>query len=94
MATYTFDQIGVMARCVWRSRAAMLNALLGPVVGTIGGADWTGHSVSGGKRPPRKAASGDKNHRVFRQSDAPTPEAKDQGLLRALSGAGIGMRRG
>jgi hypothetical protein len=94
MATYTFDQIGVMARCVWRSRAAMLNALLGPVVGSIGGAEWTGHSVSGGKRSPRKASSSDRNHRVFNQSEMKTPEAKDAGLLRALSGAGIGIRSG
>jgi len=94
MGNYSFNQIGVMARCILRSRAAMLNALLGPVVGTIGGAEWSGHSVSGGKPQARKRQSTGKNHRVFNMSDQKTPEDKDKGLLRALSGAGIGIKSG
>jgi hypothetical protein len=85
---YTFDQVGLMARCVLRSRAAMLNAILGPVVGATSGADWKGHSVSGGKAKRSKAPSG-ANQRSFAMGERSSAEAKENGLLNALSRAGL-----
>jgi hypothetical protein len=81
-----------MARCVLRSRAAMLNAVVGPVLGATTGAEWKGHSVSGSGKAARKKTSTGQNHRVWQSSDAPTPEAKDKGLMNALSRAGFAIR--
>jgi hypothetical protein len=78
-----------MARCILRSRAGMLNAILGPVVGATSGAEWKGHTVDGGKAPKARRASTGRNHRVFAMGDRSSAEAKENGLLNALSRAGL-----
>jgi hypothetical protein len=67
----------------------MLNAILGPVVGATSGADWKGHSVDGGKAPKARKTSTGKNHRVFQMGDKSSDESKENGLLNALSRAGL-----
>jgi hypothetical protein len=89
MRTYSFDQIGLMARCILTSRVSMLNAILGPVVGATSGADWSGHTVSGGKKPRAKSSSYGPGQRSFSMGDKATAEEKERGLLSAFAKAGL-----
>lgn len=68
----------MFARCVLRSRIQMLNAVVGPMVGTSG-AEWKGHKVPDGRRGP-------KNRRHFQMKNYDTPEAKEDALMRAFAG--------
>jgi hypothetical protein len=73
-----------MSAAVLRSRVEMLNAVVGPVVETVAGGEWRGHSVSGGGKTSRPSKSSDPNRRTFRMGDRATPEEKEAGLLNAL----------
>jgi hypothetical protein len=87
---YSFEQIGLMARCILRSRADMLNAVVGPVVGTVAGGEWRGHSVEGGKpKRPRPTRPGE---RVTRQGDHDDPASKERALVAGLARAGVRIR--
>lgn len=79
-----------MAGAIARSRIELLNAIIGPVVGTVAGGEWKGHSVAGG-RPSARSTSAP-NTRTFRAADHATPEAKEDGLLNALQRAGVRIR--
>lgn len=81
------------SRCVLRSRLQLLNALIGPVVGATDGATWKGHRVGEpGKQAQARRRSDPSLRSDFRMADAPTPEAKEEGLLRAFGRIGVKVR--
>jgi hypothetical protein len=71
-----------------RSRVQLLNLIIGPMVGSTG-STWKEHSV---KADRKRRAPPSKGTRQFFQGDAPDPEAKEQGLLRAFARAGVRVR--
>lgn len=87
--TYTWDQLALQAKCVLRSRVQLLNLIIGPMVGSTG-STWKEHTVKGAAK--RKRAPASKGTRQFYQGDAPDPEAKEAGLLRAFARAGVRVR--
>jgi hypothetical protein len=90
LSTYSWAQLGIFARCVVRSRVSLLNALIGPVVGTQG-AEWTGHRVADAPTPTKKqkpsAKPDNPRHRKFKLSEAgDDDDARERAFLARLRG--------
>jgi hypothetical protein len=78
LASYSFDQLALYARCILGHHVRMLDLILRPVLGAQG-VEWKDHNVprpAGRKRPRTDAEN----------------EQREAALLQRLSSAPFGMR--
>ena len=83
LSNYTFDQLGLFAKCVMTHQLQMVNLLVQPVLGTQG-VGWKPHRVEGQAGEPQKGQ--------HRNADYVDQGKKEAAMLAALSHAKIRMR--
>jgi hypothetical protein len=77
---YSFEQLGLFARCSITHQVKMLNMVLGPVLGASG-LGWKPHKMEKQHDP--------RNHKNSNFNDS---EEKEKALLSAMARAPVGMR--
>lgn len=90
ITAYSFEQLALFARTVLQHKLELVNMVVGPVVGSEGDG-WKDAKVSKGKRSPTNRSDGTKG-RTFRAGDQSSDEAKEKGLLMALSAVGVRVK--